>query len=525
MAYDFVNKMQFQDLMNVSLLSLGAKISAEDASRLSSYRTKWNFFEGYHWQELPPTGKTEVTKNYCRAFVNKFVTFELGKGFSIKMKPDVETTILPFLNEVWKDNNKLKFCQQFGQAKSVTGDVWVQVTFEPKYLEDGSENPNFYDPYDEYEKGRVRILVVPPNICFPEYDDGYDKDRMRKFTVMYPIRLNADEPSKTKVIVYKQVWTAQTVEVYRGTKLVETYKNKYGVIPFFHCKNLELVGRNFGISDLEDLIPLNMELNLKSSDVSEIIEYHSAPVTLVYGARVGQLEKGANKVWGGLPKDAKVENLTLDSDLQASKDYIASVKMAMHEIGGVPEGALGKDLAISNTSGVALQLMMMPLIERIEQKRALTKECLEKVNKLIIKIGLEEGIIDADLSKWKKGDRYAKDIYQNEIIFEDNLPKDKLVEVQTLQLEMKMGLADREEAMKRLGKEDIQQRLIEIDKDREATPEIYGLEKDPLTGKLVPSGSSKNLMNRPIGENKAGNESQVNAGLTNSPEKKQSTNS
>lgn len=145
-----------------------------------------------------------------------------------------------------------------------------------------------------------------------------------------------------------------------------------------------------------------MELNLKSSDVSEIIEYHSAPVTLVYGARVGQLEKGANKVWGGLPKDAKVENLTLDSDLQASKDYIASVKTAMHEIGGVPEGALGKDLAISNTSGVALQLMMMPLIERIEQKRALTKECLEKVNKLIIKIGLDEGLIDADLSKWKK---------------------------------------------------------------------------------------------------------------------------
>jgi 23S rRNA pseudouridine1911/1915/1917 synthase len=208
--------------------------------------------------------------------------------------------------------------------------------------------------------------------------------------------------------------------VWIGSELEGTYTNKYGVIPFFHCKNLELTGRNYGLSDLEDLIPLNMELNLKNSDVSEIIEYHSAPVTLVFGARIGQLEKGANKVWGGLPKDAKVENLALESDLQASKDYINSIKQAMHEIGGVPEGALGKDLAISNTSGVALQLMLMPLIERIKQKRALTAQCLSQVNKFIIKIGLTEGLIDGDLSKWQKGDRYLKDIYQNEIIFEDN---------------------------------------------------------------------------------------------------------
>jgi hypothetical protein len=530
MAYDFINKMNFQDMMNISLLSLGAKLNAEDVTRLSEYRKKWNFYEGFHWENMPPTGKTEVTQNYCRAFVDKFVRFELGSGFSIKMKPEVEKAVLPYLNEVWDDNGKLQICQLFGQSKAVTGDGWIQVNFQPKYDKDteGNDvpNPDFYDPYDEYEKGRVRIMVVPPNICFPEYDDGYDKDNLKKFTVMYPIRQNPNEPSKMKTVIYKQVWTRETVEVWTGSELEGTYKNKYGVIPFFHCKNLELTGRNYGLSDLEDLIPLNMELNLKNSDVSEIIEYHSAPVTLVFGARIGQLEKGANKVWGGLPKDAKVENLALEGDLQASKDYINSIKQAMHEIGGVPEGALGKDLAISNTSGVALQLMMMPLIERVRQKKSLTAQCLSQVNKLIIKIGLVEGLIDEDLTQWQKGDRYAKDLYQNEIIFEDNLPKDKMVEVQTLQLEMKLGLADREEGMKRLGKEDITERLSQIDSDRKKNPEIYGLEIDPVTGELVQAGTSqKNLMNRPTGTNKAGNESQVNSGVTNSPVKKESTNS
>ena len=60
----------------------------------------------------------------------------------------------------------------------------------------------------------------------------------------------------------------------------------------------------------------------------------------------------------------------------------------------------------------------------------------------------------------------SKDIYQNEIIFEENLPKDKLVELQAIQLEMKLGLEDREGGMKRFGKKDIRRRLEEIDRDK-----------------------------------------------------------
>lgn len=536
MAYDFTNRMSITDMMNISLLSLGQKLEAEDVKRLSEYRKKWNFYEGYHWEDLPPSGKTEVTKNYCRPFVNKFVSFELGKGFSIKMKPEVEPVILPFLNEVWDDNNRDNVCLEFGQTKSVTGDGWIQVSFLPKFLDNGAVNPNFYDPYDEYEQGRIKVTVVPPNICFPTYDDGYDNDVMKKFTVMYPIKQNPDAPSTSRNVVYKQVWTKDYAEVFIGNDLVGRYTNKYGVIPFFHCKNLPNAGRTYGTSDLEDLIPLNVELNQKSSDVSEIIDYHSAPVTVVYGARIGQLEKGANKVWGGLAKDAKVENLELAGDLGASTAYITNLKNAMHEVGGIPVDALGASQAISNTSGVALQVTMMPLIEKIQQKRASTAECFRAINKLIIKIGLMENIIKGDLEGWKKGDTYVKDVYQNEIIFEESLPKDKLVEIQAIQLEMKLGIEDREGGMKRLGKQDIQQRLKDIEKDREAYPEVYGLpselEKElmeaDVQSKEQATKDSKdglNMMKRGLNENKAGNQAQVNAGYQNSPEKKQTTNS
>lgn len=539
MSNNFTNNISFLDGLATSLVALGIKLKPEDRDRLNMYKRNWNFYEGFHWEEIADTGRDEVTKNYCRAFVNKFVAFELGKSFNIRMKPEIEPKILPFLNEVWEDNDKETFCQLFGQSKSVTGDSWVQVSFEPKYDAEGNLNANFIDPYDEYEKGRIRINVIPPNLIFPEYN-VINKDLLEKVTIMYPVK----GENGISVKLYSQEWTRETVTIKFGDQ-VQVFDNKYKIIPFFHCKNFPVVGQSGGVSDIEDVIPLNMELNLKSSDISEIIEYHSAPVTVVYGARIGQLEKGANKVWGGLPTDAKVENLELKGDLQVAKNYLDDTKTAMHEVGNMPEGALGTQQAISNTSGVALQITMLPLIDRVQIKKSLSGKCLKEINKFIIKIGLTEGLLDEDLDKWKNGDKYSKDIYYNDIIFEENLPKDKLVQLQQIQQEMKMGTMSRPQAMKELGKENIEQQIKEIDEDRKKYPEIYGLEVDKNTGDLVtgrvdpnanlinnfnnsnngnssPEGAGrvKDQMKRKLGVNKEGTEAEVNSGYLNRPVKK-----
>ena len=65
----------------------------------------------------------------------------------------------------------------------------------------------------------------------------------------------------------------------------------------------------WGQSDIWDIIPLNRELNEKMTEVSDIINYHAAPVTIITGAKASQLERGPKKVWAGLPKDSQVFNL------------------------------------------------------------------------------------------------------------------------------------------------------------------------------------------------------------------------
>jgi hypothetical protein len=548
MAYDFKHRVSQQDIHNILLKSFGAEINNEDLARLGKNKTSWNFYDGYHWEAIGDTDKPQVTVNYVRAFVDKFVAFELGKGFNVKMKPEIESIDgdndpLDFINDVWEYNNKLERCIELGQSKSITGNGWIQVSFDPKFDSKGKRRKEFIDPFDEFEKGKIVITVLPDSIVFPIYEDAHDKDVVRELRIMYPVTTERDGffGNKQKTEIYKQVWTNERVKVYMGKEELADLPNKYGIIPFRQVKNYPAQGKNEGISDVEDIIPINTEINLKKSDISEIIDYHSAPVTVVFGARIGQLERGANKVWGGLPKDARIENLRLEGDLTAAQNYVSELKREMHEVGSVPEGALGGDLAISNTSGVALQISLKPILDRVQVKQVMTKEALQYVNKLILLVGLVEGLIEIpqevevakEEGKTEKKKLKRSDFFYNEVSFESTLPKDTLLELQELELELKMGLESREGAMKRRGKANIQKKIAEIDEDMEKNPKLYGKEDIQEQIELMKEQSkiqkenspasqspSKTGSNRPVGTNKEGKPKQVNAGFQNSPQPK-----
>lgn len=554
MAYEFKNRISKHDIHNALLQTLGVKMTEEDLERLARYKRNWDFYDGYHWEDIPPNDKPQVTENYIRAFVDKFVSFELGGGFKIKQEPHIENmegdnNPYQFLESVWEYNNRLEKCVELGQSKAITGDGWIQVSYSPKYDSKGKRNKEFFDPFDEFESGKIKITVLPSAIVFPVYSDAHDREHVEKLDIMYPVYDNQEQAfgfthrGKLRQTLYKQSWTAEKVEIFYKDmhKPIQVIPNKYGVIPFVQIKNFPQQGKNEGMSDVEDIIPLNVELNMKKSDISEIIDYHSAPITMVFGARVSQLERGANKVWGGLPNDAKVENLRLEGDLTSATNYLQGLKVAMHEVGNIPEGVLGGSLAISNTSGVALQIALLPLLERVKIKQVLTKEGLETINKLILLIGEKEGMIQVPK------DIKRSEFFKNEVTFTSILPKDGILELQELEQEMKLGLTSREEAMKRRGKDHIQDNIAKIDADMEAHPSLYGKQDiqkeidlaegqalvqqqmiDPVLAEggaeaeleLGNSPSSTKEELRPVGVNKEGNPKQLNAGFTNSPEPK-----
>lgn len=489
----------FEDTLNIGQLISEGNLTNEETLFLKRIKEAWNFYEGYHWEGIDDLSTSQVTFNYCRPFVNKFVSFEFSKGFTIKTPIEIENvgvtvndpkieinldtnkdgelseeelqkgyqikekTLSDYLSQVWLDNKKDSLLTEIGQTKSITGEAWVKVQYE--------DPEDMRDPFEEYPDGRIRLSVIPTQFAFPRFND-HDKDKLESLLIMYPIRKERDtglifKRTVETTIVYKEYWTATEIVVFEGKEEVDRMENPYGFIPFVQIKNFPIAGRTRGQGDLDDVIPLNIELNTKKSDVSEVIDYHSAPITLVYGAKIGNLEKGANKVWGGLPKDSKVENLHLQGDLIASVSYTSNIKTAMCEIAGIPETVLGGATAISNTSGVALQYMNLPLVERTRIKRSCSANGLQTVNKMILYLSLHHGLIE------KPEQITMKDFLRNEVEIPDTLPKDELIELQKVQQEMTLGIECRHGAMERMGKDNIAKKLIEIDGERNQHPEIF----------------------------------------------------
>lgn len=489
----------FEDTLNIGQLISAGNLTNEETLHLKRIKEAWNFYEGYHWEGIDDLDTPQVTFNYCRTFINKFVSFEFGKGFIIKTPVEIEEvgvtindpkieinldidgdgtvspeelkeeytvkekTIGDFLTQVWEDNKRDTLLTEIGQTKSITGEAWVKIDFE--------DPEDMIDPFEEYPDGRIRLTCIPTQFAFPRFND-HDKDKLESLLVMYPIRKEKDtgilfKRAVESTVIYKEFWTASEITVFEDGKETDRMDNPYGFIPFVQIKNFPIAGRTRGVGDIDDIIPLNVELNTKKSDISEVIDYHSAPITLVYGAKIGNLEKGANKVWGGLPKDAKVENLSLHGDLVASANYTSDVKTAMCEIAGIPETVLGGASAISNTSGVALQYMNLPLIERTRIKRSCSADGLQRINKMIIFIALSKGIIE------KPENITMKDFVKNQVEIPDTLPKDELIELQKIQQEMTLGLECRHGAMERIGTDNIPKKIAEIDRERTQHPELF----------------------------------------------------
>jgi hypothetical protein len=174
-------------------------------------------------------------------------------------------------------------------------------------------------------------------------------------------------------------------------------------------------------------------------------------VTVIVGAKASNLEKGAKKVWGGLPKDAQVFNLEGGAQgIDGALKYLELLKRSMHEIMNIPETALGQVQAISNTSGVALSIQFQPLMNRYSQKVAQYGKGLERVNELALRtLFLKEPetmlynpefdgpIKEGQVTQIDPEDPIS---YQNYAHFPQPLPLDKLIALNEIQTKLGIGL-------------------------------------------------------------------------------------
>ena len=443
--------------------------------RLQAYRDYWLYYLGKHWSYSRDEGEPQLTLNYSRRLVDVHTNFAFNKGFT-NIIPDDPTTekdeaaerdfIRKMLEETWRLNRKQLWCLTAGQMGGVTGDCFVRVS---------------WDDTDPMEPSFARADILPSHFCFPDPggQTGWDLQKVGRMLIMIPVHeemkianlaargfSQMNKSSKTHQIsflmeewtnpvldpVTKEVITPAMYRLYKGRDIIEEKENPVGMIPVVHISNYPLAGEYYGISDLADLTELNREFNEKNTDVSDIINYHGSPITIVEGAKLRDLEKGVNRVWG-IPEGASVKNLGLEGDLEASNSHIKNLKTTMLELTATPPQALGMVQTISNTSGVAMQLQYLPMLEKRNVKIQTYGQGIENVNRLIIRT-----TEIADRAFGAKMKKLEGDKYRNSVTWPDPLPQDERRNLEISKERMEMGISNRR---RELEKEGLSQREID----------------------------------------------------------------
>jgi hypothetical protein len=276
-----------------------------------------------------------------------------------------------------------------------------------------------------------------------------------------------------------ELWTEDAMQAFINDELVESQENPLGMIPFVHIANKKVPSSPWGLGDCQDINDLNRNYNEIATLLTDIVNYYASPTTVIIGAKSNALERGAKKVWSIPTKDASITNLSLGAELEQSITFLELLKEKMHELVGIPVNALGQPQEISNTSGVALSLQFLPLVQKFKQKTTQYKAGLQMLNEIIIRTAAlympelleinperDPPLQEGQLEVLDPRDPLS---YRNTVEFASPLPIDKLIALNEIQMEMGLGLESKTGALKKLGEaypaEKLEELLNELHQD------------------------------------------------------------
>lgn len=431
-----------------------------EIDRITKYYLYWKFYEGMHYKDF---NDGLLSFNYVAAFTDKINMFLLGdSAFSFHVKSfysnqvdkDIETVAEELMMFHWDKSQKVELAYEMLQMGGVTGDCWVGVEWMP------SEE-------DRY----CRIRVYDSRQCFPRFRNG-DFNQVESFLVRQPL-----DDKQSKYCLFVKRWTKEKIETWYQKDVTidnnnvakyeyQEYPNRYGFIPVVHIKNRPNAAGYYGKSDMNNILKINKVYNEMMQEVKSVIDYYVTPTTVITGASAKSLKKGLGQIWSGLPPEANVFNLGLDVDLSATTNYIKDLKTAMHELSDVPENALGKIQAISNTSAAALQITYQPLMQQANLKGLTYGNGIARINSMILRVLQVEDPKNERLQQLKELSPNFLAEMRIEPVFAYGFPKDGMVELNKANMEMQLKISSRREIMERMGKSNIPDLLNEIDEDQ-----------------------------------------------------------
>jgi hypothetical protein len=281
------------------------------------------------------------------------------------------------------------------------------------------------------EAGQVypRLVVLDPETVSVRWQAD-DIDRIVEYKIQYvskdpytgkPVGIRQlIEPDGAGWLITDQVGDLQNL---RWQTVIEE-RWPYPFSPVVYCQNLPAPNEFWGISDLEDdVVGVMYGINFVLSNMARIIRFHAHPKTWGRGFMASEIKVDVDGTIILPNPDAQLANLEMSSDLGSSLNLFLRLKESLHEVSRIPEVATGKLESAGGLSGLALQILYQPLLEKTETKRITYGDMLEELAENLLVIG---GLGEQEVS----------------LLWQEMLPSDPMQERQAALLDKQLGVSD-----------------------------------------------------------------------------------
>ncbi len=414
--------------------ALIATLPTLDQERLRNYRDYLDFYNGLQWAGAPSSRKERrLTFNYARVAVDKVASYVMsGSGFAVESLESGKGAAAraaaaeKTLHEVYEANNVAALDFDTEVDTSILGDGCYKVSWDD-------------------QPPMVRISAPDPQGLFAWWAAD---DVSRIWRVVSRYSLSSEEAEMTlgkrpreKSTTIVELWTRDRFALYMDDAVLRDGANPYGFIPFVIFPNLREPKKFWGLSDIPTLMEPQREINQALSQLSRILELSGNPIAVLENVDSSQdiaIQPGA--VWN-IPEDAKAYLLDLlqGGGVRLHIDYINLLYRALHDTAESPRAAFGgveRDL-----SGVALEIELHPLIQKVKRKRVLRTAAYQQRNAMVLAL----------IRKFQGRD-FGK--LSHRIIWGPILPQDKQRQSQYEDLLVRTGLHARRTAMEEIGVRD-----------------------------------------------------------------------
>lgn len=406
--------------------------------------------------------KEIVIENDITWRVNAMVDFLFGRGVALVSRAsDVQRRreIEAILNAVFANNGASGFFQDMAVLGGVYGFVDCLLRPDAELFDTAlfsssaaltPQSPapsNAHPDFTEVLRlaGKIGLELIEAPRALPVLEE-HDYRRIRTYIQhFYQDRNSLEEESfwsrfagpgrgaaKRRRAVITEIIGPCHWQRYENGELLDEGPNPLGVVPVVHIQNIAQPYTYEGQSDVEQLIPLQDELNTRLSDRANRLTLQSFKMYLVKGLHgIDDQPVSPGRMWATDNTEAAIEQFGGDSAAPSEESHISEIRDAMDKVNGVLPIVAGllRDKVGNLTSAVAIRMVFMGMLAKNTRKQFTYGQGIRRIASLVLHTLDTLGIYSTSPAE-----------REIETVFPDALPEDTLEKLKESQIKRDLGV-------------------------------------------------------------------------------------